>query len=379
MRKLSVLLLVSSICVLTGCSKDPSEVTFSLVDLGEVSIHTENQNLFLNDDDFSNDLVNYANATQKYDNPLPVSLSWDISSKAKKYVINVSENNDMSDAWSFESKENSYDLYNCKINTTYYWNVTAYYSSVNFSSNIATFKVKDKSLRNIYIDGVDNVRDLGGYVTSDNKVVKQGLIYRTARFNDSSTDEVTLNITEEGLKTVNEQLRIKTDIDVRKNASCDSNEIGGLTSSPLGSGVNYLNYPMYFEGQNIFNFSGDADKKAINDASIKSFFETLANEDNYPIVFHCTQGKDRTGALAYALEALLGVSQEDMIHDYLFTNFARLGSSYVKTTEVTANTRIGGCINNASGDNLKEKAFNYLNSLGISEDTLTAIIDILTE
>ncbi len=379
MRKISVLLLVSSICVLTGCAKDPDSVTFSLADLGEVSIHTETQEAFLADDNFSNDLVNYANGALRNDKPLPVSLSWEISSKAKKYVVQVSENEDMSDAWSFESSESSYDLYNCKVDTTYYWNITAYYSSKQFISDVATFSVKESTLRNINIDGVDNVRDLGGYTTSDNKTVKQGMIYRSAKFNESSTDTVTLEITEDGLKTVQEQLGIKTDIDVRKNADCDSNEIGGITSSPLGEDVNYLNYPMYFEGKNIFDFSSDETKKAINDASIKSFFNALADEDNYPIIFHCTQGKDRTGALAYALEALLGMSEEDMIHDYLFTNFSRLNSSYVKTTEVTASARIGGYIANAEGSTLKEKAFNYLNGFGIEADTLNAIISLLTE
>ena len=378
MKKVFILSLVMSACGITGCAKDPTNVTFALNDIGEVSIHTDTQNAFLADNNFSNDLSNYANATQKNDSPKPIALAWNISSKAKKYIVEVSEKEEMTDSWSFESEETSFDLYNCKVNTTYYWRVKAEFKSTSFTSDVNSFKAKDKAVRNIYVDGVDNLRDIGGYATSDGKTVKQGMIYRSARFNDSDTDEVKLNITEDGLKVVQQQLGIKTDIDVRKNSACESNEIGGLTNSPLGEDVNYLNYPMYFEGKNIFEFP-NAEKKEVNDQSIKNFFTALADEKNYPIVFHCTQGKDRTGALAYALEALLGVNENDMIHDYLFTNFTRLGSSYVKTSEVDSNSRIGGCIKNAEGTTIKEKAHNYLKSHGISEKTLNRVVELLTE
>ena len=39
------------------------------------------------------------------------------------------------------------------------------------------------------------------------------------------------------------------------------------------------------------------------------------------IFFHCTIGTDRTGTLAYFLEGLLGVSEEDRLRDYEMTYF----------------------------------------------------------
>ena len=85
MKKVFILSLVMSACGITGCAKDPTNVTFALNDIGEVSIHTDTQNAFLADNNFSNDLSNYANATQKNDNPVPVSFKWSASSKAKRY------------------------------------------------------------------------------------------------------------------------------------------------------------------------------------------------------------------------------------------------------------------------------------------------------
>lgn len=46
----------------------------------------------------------------------------------------------------------------------------------------------------------------------------------------------------------------------------------------------------------------------------------LAEPDSLPAVFHCYAGKDRTGVLAAVVLGLLGVSDEDIVQDYLLTN-----------------------------------------------------------
>ena len=43
-------------------------------------------------------------------------------------------------------------------------------------------------------------------------------------------------------------------------------------------------------------------------------------DSNAPLVFHCTAGKDRTGFAAALILLALGVSQEDVMRDYLLTN-----------------------------------------------------------
>ena len=45
----------------------------------------------------------------------------------------------------------------------------------------------------------------------------------------------------------------------------------------------------------------------------------LADEHS-PAVFHCTAGKDRTGFAAALLLLAMGVSREDVEHDFLLTN-----------------------------------------------------------
>ena len=53
---------------------------------------------------------------------------------------------------------------------------------------------------------------------------------------------------------------------------------------------------------------------------VKSFFSVLLNEDNLPIAFHCSAGKDRTGVFAVLFLIALGVSRDDVINDYMESN-----------------------------------------------------------
>lgn len=53
----------------------------------------------------------------------------------------------------------------------------------------------------------------------------------------------------------------------------------------------------------------------------RNFFKLLL-KDNRSVYFHCSQGKDRAGLASYLIETILGVSEEEKIRDYLYTNVA---------------------------------------------------------
>jgi protein-tyrosine phosphatase len=54
----------------------------------------------------------------------------------------------------------------------------------------------------------------------------------------------------------------------------------------------------------------------------RRLFSDLAEEEHRPALFHCTTGKDRTGWAAAALLLLLGVSDEQVMDDYLLTTLS---------------------------------------------------------
>ena len=204
------------------------------------------------------------------------------------------------------------------------------------------------------------------------KTFKQGLIYRTAQFNYNKKDESAIPSapSAKGKATLLKELKIKSEVDVRQRDNKGKDETAGVRSSPLGSSVKYQYLPMKFGGSNIF-------EEDDNDASIKSFFEYMAVESNYPIAFHCVRGTDRTGALAYAIGALCGVSYYYLLRDYLFSNFANIGGT-VKESTLESPSYYAEGINNSEGSSMSEKAANYLKAkVGVGQETLESIKAIL--
>ena len=112
-------------------------------------------------------------------------------------------------------------------------------------------------------------------------------------------------------------------------------------------------------------------------AEIKEFMEILADKNNYPIYYHCNIGTDRTGMLSYLIGGLCGMSEEDLMKDYLFSNFGNIGEA--KTPHNSKNTYVELLSSDGpyEGDTLVERIESYFISIGVSEETYTAVRDIL--
>lgn len=278
-------------------------------------------------------------------------------------------------------EEANFDFYNPYFNVEYQVKVTATNQNVSaFMAGKFTEIPSFAGPRNLYIDGVENFRDIGGWGRFINDeyfpFMKQGMLYRSGRMNEDKADEVVATISEMGIKEINENLKIKTEIDFRRTSN---NEVGALTDcSVLGDHVNYVQLPMAFGGNNILTYRGKLSGDSYqydNPVMIKNFFDLLADVNNYPINFHCSIGKDRTGCIAYLIEGLLGFEQETMYRDYMFTNFSDAGMC--KIIDIT--DRYGATIDNyQNGASLQEKIYNYLkDEIGVSAENLDRIIDIL--
>ena len=365
---------------LSSCGyKNPGEVKFTVSNLSTIEIHSSLQTEFLESEDPDNFIARYTDELVNYSKSAPekTKVSYTISSdngtEPKSVQVYVSEQSDMSNPMKFDGTTTEADIYNLKTNTKYYYQVVGHYVS-DFASEVKEFSTSNATLRNNYVDGVENVRDLGGW-NSSLGIYRQGLIYRTAQYNHGDArnnyNKYVSAPTELGKKTLLENLKIKTEIDLRETIDFDGiDENLKITSSPLGDSVNYVSCPMIYRGKNVL--TQDANKE-----SLKLFFNTLADSNNYPIAFHCLRGTDRTGALAYAIGALCGVSAEDLLKDYLFSNFARIESVVREGT--IRNLYIKG-INDSEGSTLQQKAKNYLlANIDIQESTLNSIINILVD
>lgn len=331
------------------------------IDNSVVEIHTEKQRSGL---EKSNSIMFiYTNGKKEKSRPEPVRFEWKSSidyDTDAEYILNISENEDMTESVSYYSSTENLDVYNLKVGTKYYWTVDLN----GTTSSVEKFEIDSACPRNLYVDGITNVRDLGGWETENNAKVKQGLMFRCGRLNESSASTVNIEITEDGKKTMLDELKVKSEIDLRK---VNDGETGGITSSPLGDTVTYYSCPMEWEG----------DMFKDNREQILNVFSILSDRKNYPVIFHCNIGTDRTGMISFLVNALLGVPEDCLIKDYMFSNFANIGG----TRKISGVTESGyyKAIQEADGNTLSEKTYNALVLLGVPEAQLDSVIEILSE
>ncbi|MBR4653566.1 MAG: tyrosine-protein phosphatase [Kiritimatiellae bacterium] len=186
------------------------------------------------------------------------------------------------------------------------------------------------ALRKVAWKGVPNARDLGGLPGMDGKRVRKGRIYRTAGLNDNAHyrekgTKKTLpksewkgpgrsRIKPETHELVVEKLGVKTDLDLRNDG-----ETFGMTGSPLGDKVRWV----HVSSSGYDGLATETGRKAFIED-----FKVFLDETNYPIVFHCIAGADRTGSLACILNGLLGVDADLLHRDWQYTWLNRTPPMY---------------------------------------------------
>ena len=174
------------------------------------------------------------------------------------------------------------------------------------------------TVRTINMDGVSNVRDIGGWTAKDGNKVQYEMIYRGGRLP---------NITPKGKEVFFDELGIKTDLDLRTDGT---KQLDDDRLNYIKSGMNQYTMlvPGYvtpeIEGKPGTRYSYDSNTPA----ALKTTFEALADTNNYPIYYHCNAGADRTGSLTYLVNGLLGVSYEDLVKDFELTTFSLQGNRF---------------------------------------------------
>ena len=249
--------------------------------------------------------------------------------------------------------------------------------------------INDYSERHYSFEGCFNFRDIGGYLNQDGRRVKKGLYFRAGR-QDRMTDKDLAQLSE---------LNISTQIDLRKQEEVLDQGRGPLEAM----GANYINIAVIPEG------GSDKLNKLVGDTGISGkrylgylefgptswlrLFGILAEEENLPVLLHCTAGKDRTGVSTAFLLSVLGVSREVIEADYLLTNldterqadFIESTVGYPEGYDREKMISIAGVPQDAMKDfldGLESKwgsAVEYLQKIGITQDQMNKIRDNFLE
>ncbi len=302
-------------------------------------------------------------ALGQLDTGLPVTLYYNVkgmpvgcSVTGSKILVSEYEDFSSSKVYSLSSDETKVDVYHLKTNTQYYYRIDISLSNGTQTSVSGRFKTADTP-RFLSVDGVRNMRDIGGYKTLNGKTVRQGMLYRSTELDGKVEPRFT--ITSKGRDDMLSVLGIRTDMDLR---SATDNPDG---TDALGVGVkhNYYGAPMY---SGVFTEEGKA--------AIRKIFADLADKNNYPVLMHCTHGMDRTGTVCYLLEAVLGMSEEDMMKEYQFSSLCH-GNLW----GLNEMNEFIGRLKAYDGDTIQKKAENYLISTGVTEAEIAAIREIYLE
>ena len=203
------------------------------------------------------------------------------------YTLSLSLSEDMTDALSFTTDKASFSLGNLLVGVTYFWRVN--------DSEISSFTTREGFVRFLKIDGLPNVRDIGGLG------IKQGILFRGGEL------ERCYKITDEGKHTFACELGIRTELDLRADM------IGRITECAAGDSVRLVQLP-YRPYDEVFE---DQHRKGI-----VKIMEFLSDEGNYPVYFHCLGGADRTGMIALYLRALAGEDDNTIHTDYELTSLS---------------------------------------------------------
>ena len=331
---------------------------------------------------------------ERLDQPLPAKVI--LQNALSEYgTLSVSEYEDYADALELTVApgDTSIDVYNLIPNRTYNWKVEIQQPGGPVEV-VESGKFKTTGhVRMLKIDGIFNVRDMGGWIGLGGNPIKYGKIIRGSRLNvNSSTQKI---ITPEGIEELR-RLGIKAELDMRDQSNAPM-EGGGARHSYLGDDIPIVNIDGAYNSR-IATFANAPQ-------SIQGIKQMIAwFKEDKPVYLHCSVGTDRTGTVAYLVGALCGMSEDALAREFELTSFsgdsvdneADRGTWEILVRQRTGVGRLDQCsspesyrfsdmvakIKSFPGGTFQRKVYNHLkegvNGTKISPEDLAFLVKYLT-
>lgn len=164
-------------------------------------------------------------------------------------------------------------------------------------------------------EGIHNFRELSGYQLRSGGVIRSAMIYRSGALE---------LMTERDRQWLQEQIRLRRILDLRH-----PDELAG-TKGPHALADRVVALSIFKETQTQESLIAELNGLYGNGPSPRRYlhyldiggerlaegFRMFADDENYPVLVHCTAGKDRTGVLLGMLMDVLGASDEDIANEY---------------------------------------------------------------
>jgi len=160
----------------------------------------------------------------------------------------------------------------------------------------------DGDERAVTLKGTRNTRQLGGLPVRSG-VFKEGAVYRSGALCFASVKDAE-KLHGLDIRTI---LELRLPQEIAKDGPDKPYLLEGIPNRihwPMGNshGLGREAYQSYMED---------------NRPLIRDFFTLMAKPGNYPVLYHCSAGKDRTGILTALLLETLGTPREVIMDDYI--------------------------------------------------------------
>ena len=220
---------------------------------------------------------------------------------------------------------------------------------------------------------VPNARDLGGYVGFDGRKIKMHRLLRTGKLCQMTKEDETFLINYGLTKIVDlrspKEIELAPDV-VLAGVEHIDNPIHGNQSAETDQKILQLKKTytkdQYAGFKTMCHQYHSSVSKEYSQKAFNSLLNIFANTKDGAIIFHCSEGKDRTGLATVLILYILGVDMETIRQDYLFSNLM-LGNYQAKMNQKIIDEG-GSVILRANVRSLASVANEYL-------DTALLLID----
>lgn len=247
-----------------------------------------------------------------------------------------------------------------------------------------------KEAQALLVTGIENARQLGGYETADGRRVKRDVLLRTAKLSDAPSEELAalkdiyhLGVVVDFRTLAEREGAPDPEIDGVDNIVLDVLDEGSRTGAGAAIAGIYENGGAE-PAEAMLNIirSGCVSERMYADMAFdpaaekgfRDFFRILLeNGGQKAVLWHCSGGKDRTGAAAVLLLLALGVNKETALRDFELTNeFLREKIAYMESraAELTDDPEEIAWVKDLTGVNRKymEKLLDTLEEKYGSQD-----------
>lgn len=322
------------------------------------------------------------------DYPNSKTVTW-VGSTSAEYKVTLTDKTNKKDIFTNRSVTGtSFSFYNMVPDHKYV------YTILDGSDNVVTsgkFIAKGR-VRMVTVDDTFNFRDLGGWTGLGGNKIKYEWIYRCGSLNGKFNigTGVGTNYSHEQIAAASNynmftanstrqlvDMGIKSELDLRFTIGEGTADSKYPHKYCIGvSHTNVPNWTYYHINTSPATSNPRTDSGVVKD--VAWIIDQVVNHNN-PVAFHCMSGADRTGAVAFTILSLLGVSEGNIALEYEITNFSHeqkviKGKSEIrgKYTSENKNGFYGNAFKNYGSSatingvsctmsNLQEKAYAYLN------------------